>query len=66
MIPPIKVFAATAARSFYIREAAEKNDANLVDRLNRLQRDQLRWGGNFYGHMFTEDAEQILPGGGRP
>lgn len=46
---------------FYIREAAE-NDANLVDRLNRLQRDQLRWG-NFYGHMFTEDAEQILPWG---
>lgn len=46
---------------FYIREAAE-NDANLVDRLNRLQRDQLRWS-NFYGHMFTEDAEQILPWG---
>lgn len=44
---------------FYIREAAE-NDANLVARLNRLQRGQLRWG-NFYGHMFTEDAEQILP-----
>ncbi len=44
---------------FYIREAAE-NDAILVDRLNRLQRDQLRWG-NFFGHMFTEDAEQILP-----
>jgi hypothetical protein len=46
---------------FYIREAAE-NDANLVDRLSRLQRDQLQWG-NFYGHMFTEDAEQILPWG---
>jgi hypothetical protein len=46
---------------FYIHEAAE-NDANLVDRLNRLQRNQLRWG-NFYGHMFTEDAEQILPWG---
>lgn len=44
---------------FYIREAAE-NDANLIDRLNRLQRNQLSWD-NFYGHMFTEDAEQILP-----
>ncbi|KWX67011.1 hypothetical protein [Mycobacterium sp. NAZ190054] len=44
---------------FYIREAAE-NDANLIDRLNRLQRDQPRWD-NFYGHMFTEDVEQILP-----
>ncbi|AFC52215.1 hypothetical protein MPRI_25760 [Mycobacterium paraintracellulare] len=49
---------------FYIREAAG-NDADLVDRLNRLQRDQLQWG-NFYGHMFTEDAEQILPWGDHP
>lgn len=49
---------------FYIPEAAE-NDANLVNRLNRLQRSQLRWG-NFYGHMFTEDAEQILPWGDEP
>lgn len=49
---------------FYIPEAAD-NDANLVERLNRLQRDQLRWD-NFHGHMFTEDAEQILPWGDDP
>lgn len=49
---------------FYIHEAA-KNDANLVDRINRLQRDQLRWG-NFYGQMFTDDTEQILPWGDDP
>ncbi|MGW0162226.1 hypothetical protein ACWDUN_23215 [Mycobacterium sp. NPDC003323] len=44
---------------FYTHEAAE-SDANLVDRIDRLQRDQLRWG-NFYGHIFTEDTEHILP-----
>ncbi|OBJ91292.1 hypothetical protein A9W96_22575 [Mycobacterium sp. 1245852.3] len=49
---------------FYTREAAE-NDANLVKRLNRLQRGQPRWG-NFYGYMFTEDTEQILPWGDDP
>jgi hypothetical protein len=49
---------------FYTPEAAE-NDANLIKRLNRLQRGQPRWG-NFYGRMFTEDAEQILPWGDDP
>jgi hypothetical protein len=49
---------------FYTPEAAE-NDANLVERLNRLQRGQLRWA-NFYGYMFTEDAERILPWGDDP
>jgi hypothetical protein len=49
---------------FYIHEAAD-SDATLVERINRLQRSQLRWG-NFYGHMFTEDTEQILPWGDDP
>jgi hypothetical protein len=49
---------------FYTPEAAE-NDANLIKRLHHLQRGQPQWG-NFYGHMFTEDTEQILPWGDDP